>query len=239
MDASRRAVLGTVAGASTALAGCTGILGGGGDAQKSPSGDPLESPAANAPIPDDAGSRTYATMGTGGPEITYFGSWKCPFCAEFAVGSDRVLSMSTIATDYVEPGDLTLRYQCLAYTGSGDPFLGADAPRAARAGLSVWNREPAAYWGFHEYVMANQPPESDQWATTDRLVTFAREANVSNPSGVRSDLESGKYEQAIEATTKDFDQSGASGTPALVVDGETYSPFDPEKSRQALDALVE
>lgn len=237
MDASRRAVLGAVAGTSTALAGCTGLLGGG-DARKSPSGDPLDSPAANAPLPDDAADRTYAAMGTGGSEVVYFGSWKCPFCAEFAVGSDRVLSLSTIVTDYVEPGDVQLTYRCLAYTSNG-PFLGPDAPRAARAGLSVWNRDPEAYWGYHEYVMANQPPESETWATTDRLVEFAQDAGVENTDGLRTDLESGKYEEAVRATTSAFSDTGASGTPSLVVDGEVYSPFEPEQTRQALDALAE
>lgn len=239
MNASRRAVLGAAAGAATALAGCTSTLGGGGAARKSPSGDPLDSPAANAPLPDDAADRTYATMGTGGAQVVYFGSWKCPFCAEFAVGSDRVFSLSTLVTDYVEPGDVQLTYRCLAYTGNGDPFLGSDAPRAARAGLSVWHRDPAAYWGYHEYVMANQPPESETWATADRLVEFAESANVTDTGAIRADIESGKYEDAVRATTSDFSEAGASGTPSLVVDGEVYSPFEPEKTRQALDALAE
>ncbi|WP_255197072.1 DsbA family protein [Halorarius litoreus] len=238
MHTSRRAFLGAVAGTSTALAGCTGLFGGGG-ARVSPSGDPLESPAANAPLPDDASDRTYAAMGTGGPEVVYFGSWKCPFCAEFAVGSDRVLSLSTIVTDYVEPGNLQLTYRCLAYTTNGDPFLGQDAPRAARAGLSVWNRAPEAYWGYHEYVMANQPPESETWATTDRLVGFAESANVSDTAGVRDDLENGQFEEPVRANTSAFADAGGSGTPTLLVDGETYSPFEPDKTRQALDALAE
>lgn len=238
MNASRRAVLGAAAGVSTALAGCTDALGGS-DARKSPTGDPLESPAATAPLPDDASDRTYASMGTGGPTVTYFGSWKCPFCAEFAVGSDRVLPLSKIVTDYVEPGDLQLTYRCLGYTSGGDPFLGPDAPRAARAGLSVWSRDPEAYWGYHEYVMANQPPESEEWATVDRLVEFAKSANVSDTASVREDVESGRFEKPVRATTEAFSDAGASGTPSLVVDGEVYSPFEPEKTRDALDALVE
>jgi protein-disulfide isomerase len=238
MHTSRRAFLGAVAGTSTALAGCTGIFGGGG-ARVSPSGDPLDSPTANAPLPDDVGDLTYAAMGSDGPEVVYFGSWKCPFCAEFAVGSDRVLSMSTIVTDYVESGDLQLTYRCLAYTGSGDPFLGPDAPRAARAGLAVWNRDPEAYWGYHEYVMANQPPESEQWATTDRLVGFAESANVSDTSAVRTDIEDGRFEDPVRANTSAFSDAGASGTPALVIDGTVYSPFDPQETRDALDALAE
>lgn len=239
MRRTRRGVLAAgVTLSTTALAGCTGIFGGGG-ARPSPSGDPLESPAATAPLPDDAGDRTYAAMGTGGPTITYFGNWKCPYCAEFAVGSDRVLSLNTIVTDYVEPGDLELEYRSVAYLPDGGTFLGPDAPRAARAGLAVWNVDVAAYWGYHETVMANQPPESEEWATTDRLVEFAETAEVTSVGEVRTAIEDGSYEDAVRANTTAFDDAGASGTPALVIDGEVHSPFEPSKTREALDAVVE
>lgn len=247
MERSRRAVLGGLAGASTALAGCTGLLGGDGNDGSpgggetsgggSPSPAPLESAAAKAPVPGNAGDRTYATMGTGGKAVTYFGNWKCPYCAEFAVGSSQVLSLSTIVSEYVQPGDVQLTYRGLAYA-EGEPFLGPDAPRATRAGLSVWAREPESYWPYHEYVMANQPSEEETWATTDRLVTLAEEANVSATEGLRADIENGKYEQAVRANTQAFNDAGAQGTPNLVIGDSVYNPFEAEKTRSALDEYV-
>lgn len=243
MDRSRRAVLGSLAGASAALAGCSGLIGDDGDGDSSPGGGspspaPMESAAANAPIPDNPGERTYETMGTGGKPITYFGNWKCPYCAEFAVGSSNVLSLSTIVTEYVEPGDVQLTYRSLAYGPEGDPFLGEDAPRATRAGLSVWAREPASYWPYHEYVMANQPSEEETWATTDRLVSFAEEANVQATQGLREDIENGRFEDAARASTQAFQDAGAEGTPNLVIGDGVYNPFEPEKTRSALDEYV-
>ena len=122
---------------------------------------------ATAPIPDSPSEFRYATMGSADADVTvtYFGSWKCPYCAQFGTGM-----LSQLVMDYVEPGTIALEFRNLAYFG-GDPFLGPDAPAAGQAGLAVWNTDPASYWAFHEYVFRNQPPESDQWATTERLVS--------------------------------------------------------------------
>lgn len=235
MTRSRRSLLLALgAGAAASLAGCTG---GGGTPTETPV-PPAGGPVSTAPLPDAPDESEYATMGTDGPVVTYFGNWKCPFCAEFSVGSDRVLPLAEIVTGYVEPGDIRLRYRGVAYTADGDPFLGPDAPRATHAGLSVWSRAPERYWRYHEYVMANQPSESQQWATADRLVGFADGAGVEDTEGVRSDIEGTRFADRIGATTTAFADAGASGTPTLLVDGETYSPFESDATREALDTLV-
>ncbi|MFB6110999.1 MAG: DsbA family protein [Halobacteriaceae archaeon] len=226
---SRRQVLsGLGAAGLTALAGC---LGGGGDGGGSPA-------VANAPIPANPGEYTYARTGTAGPTITYYGNWKCPFCAEFSNGSDRVLNLGTIVTEYVEPGALQLRFRALAYTSSGQPFLGPDAVRAARAGLAVWNLAPAQYWRYHERIMAEQPPESETWATTDRLVQFAETAGVEATEELRTAIESGEYQSAVRESAQRASTLGVDGTPYLVIDGSLYSPFRPSATRSALETLT-
>jgi len=56
-----------------------------------------------APIPDSPGDFRYATMGSADADVmvTYFGSWKCPYCAQFSTEM-----LSQLVTDYVEPGQL-------------------------------------------------------------------------------------------------------------------------------------
>lgn len=242
---TRRALL--TGGTAVGLAGCLGLGGGDGndgsddqdDGGDGATADPPDGPIANAPTPDDPGSYTYARMGTGdGPVVTYVGNWKCPVCAEFSTGSERVLALSTVVTDFVAAGALDLEYRALCYTGDGEPFLGADAPRAGRAGLGVWNVDPGAYWRYHEYVMAEQPPESQEWATRDTLVEFADGAGVSDPEAVGSAISDGTYADPVEATTGFALDHGVEGTPSLVIDGEVYSPFDPEETRSALEALA-
>ncbi|MFB6151323.1 MAG: DsbA family protein [Haloarculaceae archaeon] len=218
---TRRQVLaGVTSGIALSTAGCLGS--GGGDLPtETPTG-----PVSTAPIPDSPGDYTYATAGTGDApvQVTYFGNWKCPFCADFSTGF-----LADIVTDYVEPGTVDLTFRALSYAGNGDPFLGKDAPRAARAGLAVWNVDPGSYWRFHEYVMQNQPPESKTWADTDTLVTMAENAGVSDPDAVESALSNGKYEKPVRQNTKAAAQAGIAGTPTLVVGGTTVNPIQSQE----------
>lgn len=218
-------VAGTVGAVGTA-----GCLGGDRDLpEETPTG-----PVSTATLPTSPGEHTYATMGdTDAPvRAVYYGNWKCPYCADFSTGF-----MGDIVTDYVEPGDVRLTYRALAYVG-GEPFLGADAPRAARAGLAVWNVDPGSYWRFHEYVMVNQPPETEQWATVDTLATMAENAGVSDPNGVRSALRDGSYESPVRQTSERASELGLNGTPTLVVGNRAVNPLQTEQTRTVLDDAV-
>lgn len=119
MSLTRRQFLAAsgTAGALT-IAGCLG----GSSSSGKPSG-----PVATAPIPKSPSKYTYAMMGTGEPPVvTYFGNWKCPACKQFDTGM-----LKDIVTDYVEPEKIRLQFRALAYIpGTGEPFLGPDAPRA-------------------------------------------------------------------------------------------------------------
>lgn len=177
----------------------------------------------------------YATIGAvdAGATITYYGSYKCPFCAQFSTGMLREL-----IRDYVEPGNLAIIYRNIAYLG-GEPFLGSDAPNAGHAGLAVYNNEPGTYLDYHEYVFENQPPESQQWATADRLTEFARAAGVSNPGVVRSAVEESRYSAAPQETEAAAQEAGIRGTPALVVGGSSFNPLaSPEQTRQAIENAI-
>jgi protein-disulfide isomerase len=228
MTSSRRRFLlasGTIA--ATGLAGCLG--GGSADLPD----DVPDTPTTNAPIPSSTDGHTYATMGTGdGPTVTYLGNWKCPHCATFSTGA-----LNDIVTDYVEPGDVNLRYR--AWTG----FMGNDDVRAGKGGLAVWNVAPDRYWTYHEYVMANQPSSSQEWATTDWLTTAAEKVGVEDVDAVRSGIESDEYNSVLQRTADDAQNAGYRGTPTLVVDGQSVSPMTesgdlPDSTRSALDQLA-
>jgi protein-disulfide isomerase len=166
----------------------------------------------------------------------YYGNWKCPYCAQFSTGEAQGVSLGDIVTDYVSSGDVHLTYRALSYTSNG-PFLGSDAPRAARAGLAVWNVDPDSYWAFHEEIMANQPPEKKSWATVEKLTAFAEDAGVDDVDTVREQIRNGEYESAVRDTTDASNAAGVSGTPTLVADGRTASPFKESQARSLLDSL--
>lgn len=252
MTPSRRRFL--TAGAATGaavLAGCidaprnnpgsggSGGSGDGGDGEI-PTGTPEstpDGPVASLTAPDDAGDRTYAYAGDpDAPTVTYYGNWKCPACASFGGGL-----MEEIAADYVAPGTVGLEFRALVYDSNGEPFLGRDAPRAGHAGLAAWNVDPASYWAFHEHVFANQPPETQEWATTDRLTRFAWEAGVSDHEAFRTQVSGEAYGDALQASADAaFGQHGVGGTPSLVIDGQTVTPLGNEgQVRSMLDDLAQ
>jgi len=177
-------------------------------------------PVANAPLPRNAASDTYATMGSANPDAkaVLYGNWKCPYTRDFVL-----TDFQTVVTDYVETGKLSVTYRALSYYG-GKPFLGPDAPRAARAGLAVWNRDPRHFWPYFVTAFASQPQERFAWATADQLERIAETAGVRNPPGVRRDVSEGLYGSAVQATTTAAVQAGVSSVPRLVVDGTSTAP---------------
>jgi protein-disulfide isomerase len=228
----RRLLLASGSVAVAGLGGCLGVGGGEGEDDGAGSGESTAeggnasgsggtaTPVASAPIPADPTAFTYARMGTADrPAVTYVGNWKCPYCAAFDAGI-----LGDVVTGYVEPGRLALTYRALAFVG-GEPFLGPDAPRAARAGLAVWDLAPGRYWPYHERVMADQPPETERWATPDRLVEFAAAAGVPDPDRLRDRLDDAHLRRAVERTSAAAADLGITGTPALVVDGRVVNPF--------------
>jgi len=221
---TRRSAL--VAGTAL-LAGCLG------DSEET-TAEPPDGAVAGAPIPEDPGAYEYETMGNGDAPVTatYVSNWKCPHCADFSSGF-----LGTIVEEYVEPGDLAIQHRALAYTDRG-PWMGQDAPRAAEAGLAVWNADPDNYWAYHEHVMANQGDPNETWATTDRLVGFAEDIGVSDAEAVRTAIEDGTYDDAVRATATAVSQAGVTSTPTLVIDGKVVSALEESAVRSTLDDAI-
>lgn len=225
---TRRSFLTAAAGTCTAaLAGCLG----GGSSAFPDDPAPATGPVTTAPLPDEPADHPYAVMGASDAPVpvVYYGSWKCPYCAEFSTGF-----LHDIATEYVETGDVTLQFRGIAYLG-GSTFLGPDAPTATRAGLSVWKHDPGTYWTFHEFVFENQPPEAKQWATTETMVQFADGAGVDGTDAVRNALENDAYERLLVRTANAAESAGVRGTPMLVVNGTILNALDESEVRTAIE----
>jgi protein-disulfide isomerase len=225
MTPSRRQFL--LTGGAAATAGLAGCLGGNGTNLP----DEVPSTAVTGvPIPDSPGDHDYETMGTAdAPTLTYYGNWKCPHCATFSTGA-----LNELAADYVEPGDLNLEFRALILWNNDDV-------RAAQAGHAVWNVDPERYWTFHEYVMANQPSSSKEWATTNWLTTAAEKVGVEDVDAVKSQIQDGAYTDLIERTSSEANSAGFGTTPTLAVDGRRLSHGGeslPQNTRDTLNQLA-
>lgn len=186
-------------------------------------------------LPDDPGQHDYATMGStdATATATVYGNWKCPYTRQFVVEQ-----LGGIVEEFVAPGDLAIRFRALAYR-SGEPFLGPDAPRAARAGLSVWHTDPKSYWSYVAYVFGNQPPERRDWATADLLLRFADAAGVNDTDQIENELAREAYADAVSATVEKTTDLDVHTVPRVAVDGSVTAPtLDPESTTKQLEDAV-
>ncbi|WP_440991995.1 DsbA family protein [Haloarchaeobius baliensis] len=189
----------------------------------------------SVPLPSNPSSYDYAVMGdpSGAPTATVYGNWKCPFTAEFVV--ER---LPTLVEEYVRTGDVAIEFRSLAYH-EGEPFLGADAPRATRFGLGVWEIDPDAFWQFFATVFARQPPERQEWAQTDRLVEFARAAGVDSAENLGESVENGAYSGPLRETVRSVQRLDLSAVPRVVIDSTVTAPtVDFEATRRQFDAAA-
>lgn len=189
-----------------------------------------------ASLPGTPADHTYARMGSddASATVTLYGNWKCPYTQEFVL-----TRLDEVVETYVAPGDLAFEFRAIAYR-DGEPFLGPDAPRAARAGLAVWDLDPKSYWSYFGAVFANQPQERYDWATADQLVEFAKATDIGNAAKVGQRLDANAYATAVQATVESAAEVGVYTVPRLEVDGEVVAPtVDWESTVETLDAAVE
>lgn len=192
----------------------------------------IEAPAESfSSVPTPTEETTYATMGSDDvATATLFGNWKCPYTRDFVLEQ-----LPEIVDEYVRPGDLRIKFRSLAYLGN-EPFLGPDAPRAARAGLAIWESDPDAFWRYFMYVFENQPHERHAWAQPELLVRFAEAADVADPGGIRRAITGGEFSDPVEQTVEAAVEAGIGTVPRIEVDGEVTAPtVNPERTRAQLD----
>lgn len=172
----------------------------------------------------------YARFGDGdaGTTITYFGSYKCGFCADFGTGF-----LQDLIDEYVESGSLEIIYRNISYL-DGQPFLGADGPAAGSAGLAVYDNEPESWRDFHDHIFENQPSEGREWATPEQLSSFAADSGVEDTETVEAAAQENRYKPVLEDTATAAREAGVEGTPTLVIGGTAINPLADEARTRSL-----
>lgn len=174
---------------------------------------------SDTPIPDNPGEYEYATVGTGNAPITatFYAGWKCPFTQKFVLNT-----FADLVEEFVVPEDIDIMFRGVAYR-DGEPFHGDDGPRSTQAGLSVWQTDPESYWSFFEHLFTNVEPGYG-WATLDRLLAIADEADVEHHDQIREAIENGAFDTQVQQTMQQVQEIPISTVPRIAIDGETTSP---------------
>jgi protein-disulfide isomerase len=181
-------------------------------------------------LPEQTPDPRYPTIGTADTTVTVYGNWKCPYTQEFVRQQ-----FGGLVDEFVVTGDVSVEYRNVAYL-DGEPNLGTDAPRAAEAGLAVWDVDQSAFWEYFSYVFANQPQERFEWATTDNLVRIANRATVEGLDQIRQSIRSRAYSQSVTMSSERASELGVSTVPRVVYGDTVTAPtVDPESTREQFE----
>ncbi|HEX7003503.1 MAG TPA: thioredoxin domain-containing protein [Trueperaceae bacterium] len=146
--------------------------------------------------------------------IVSFEDFKCPVCQRF-----EQTVVPQIEEELIETGRANLVF-------INFPFLGPDSTTAAIAGECVYNQSEELFWDYKTILFRAQGPESQQWATPERLVQLAGEYVPDiDVDELEECLEEERYEDEVAQDRQTAQASGATGTPTVFVDGEKLADW--------------
>ncbi len=163
---------------------------------------PRPTPASIAPA-DDA-------MVLGDPDapvtIVEFSDYQCPYCATYF--ADTWLQ---IKSEFVDTGRVRYVFKDYPLTG-----LHPEAPQAHAAARCAG--EQGAYWDMHDRLFENQ----SRWGSSSNQSVVFEEVAADlglDASSFAACLESGKWDDAVDADVSEGASLGVRGTPTFFIDG--------------------
>ena len=180
---------------------------------------------STAPVPDDPGQFTYATMGEGtNPTATLYGNFKCPYTREFVLGN-----LDHVIEEFVAPGKLDLRYRALAYEpdpddpshGSSYYYISDSDPLISECAMGAWDADPHGYWSFFRDVFETQVSGT---VTHDEMRERMADSGVDDRDAAISRARDDRYHDPVYWTRDAAYDAGVTFTPTLELNGETTAP---------------
>jgi protein-disulfide isomerase len=137
--------------------------------------------------------------------IQEFSDFQCPYCGQFAIGTGQ-----QIIEKYGESGQVRFEYNHYA-------FLGQESIRAAEAAECA--NEQGAFWEYHDTLFLNQNGENRGTFNDSNLKSFAARVGL-DEQAFNTCLDSGKYQENVEASFASGVELGVKSTPSFIVNGE-------------------
>jgi protein-disulfide isomerase len=141
-----------------------------------------------------------------GPEnakvtIVEFSDFQCPYCAAAAVQAKMVLEKF--------PNDVRLVFKQFPLDNHSQAFVAAEAAVAAHA--------QGKFWEMHNILYANY-----RTITPQNILVWAKTIGL-DYKRLASEVDSGKYKEAVENEVKQGEIAGVQGTPSFFFNGRRYS----------------
>ncbi len=181
-------------------------------------------PVQRAPQPGKIAIRTYEDFG-------------CPICGQFEK------SNASYIKSLLQNGSATLQIYPVSILDRN--FQGTEySTRAANAAAAVANYSPDQFYAFHSLLYAHQPAEGSTGLTDDQLVSYAKQAKVTNLSAITTAIRNKTFSSWVKDATDRFltadfpltnvkseadinkllnNPNAGVGTPMVFVDGKYYT----------------
>lgn len=153
-----------------------------------------------------------------------YADFRCPFCGVFARESKPKLQ------PYIDAGTLRVEWRDF-------PLFGEESDLASMAGRAAG--EQGRFWQFYEVTFQNAPERGHLKVTKKKMISFAKEAGVSDLERFEEDLTDPKLGDAVQRDLEEGRQLGISGTPTFLINDEPlvgaqpYSVFEEKIERLA------
>lgn len=131
--------------------------------------------------------------------ITEFGDFGCPACRQWHLSGTKTRIQETFGDD-------------VTFVFRHFPVITAQSPKAAEAGQCA--AEQGGFWPYHDYVYERGSGLGD-----DQLVTYAGAIGLDSAE-FESCLDSGRFEDYVDADMRLARDVGARGTPTFMVNNQ-------------------
>jgi protein-disulfide isomerase len=152
-----------------------------------------------------------------------FGDLQCPVCKGYA---EEVLP--PIIENQVRSGKAKLDFRNYTIIGPQSTPAGAAAIAAGKQGRG---------WNYVELFYRNQGTEGSGYADDEFLTAIARAAAVPNLAQWNRDRKSRPVVSQVEATTREAEELGFTGTPSFALEGPATSGVEAVGTPGSADAL--
>jgi protein-disulfide isomerase len=158
-------------------------------------------------------------------DVTVIEDFQCPHCKDF-----EAMSGGTLAGLVTEGVAVSFHPISILDRASTSQY----STRAASAAYCVADADVARWRAWHEAVFVQQPAEGGAGLANEKLVDIARQVGVTGDS-VTQCITSERYSDFVTSKTAEVLDSGVSGTPTVLVNGQQVVP-NPAAIRAAVDA---
>lgn len=157
-------------------------------------------------------------------KLILFENFLCEHCKAF-----EEEAFPRIRSNYIETGQVEAYYVNLAWGPE-------NATTAGLAGECAYRQDEAAFWGYKSALFEAQTDHEGSWATTDNLVTIARE-NVPtlDADALRTCIEDERYLDEVQRDLALGETVGVRGTPSLVIGDQGFQGPSYEAIANAID----